>query len=389
MNSDGTIVAIGAPENDGNKDRAGHVRVYQYSNDVWVQLGADIDGEANEDHSGSAISLSSNGLILAISAIMNDPLGSSTINNGHVKVYEYTNGSWSQKGEDVVGVDEKDYQFSTSVSLSADGLTLFTSSINQYNSQAKGEVRVWKFVDGVWSRLGGNINGKNDGDNMGFSLSANDAGTRFIAGSVYNNDANDNAGQARVYELQNNSSWQQVGNSFLGDRVDDWYGGSVSMNSTGSIVAVTSRGGDASDSCTNCAPSAGYTKVYQSESNNLDSGTWSQVGNTIYGTRAGDLAGPSQEGTNRWIDINADGTRLIIGAEFYSGADAGQVRIFNFNSSTSTWDLLGEPINGKADFENSGIAVNISDDGTKVLIGAPSYQNSSALGKARIYEYND
>ena len=49
MNSDGTIVAIGADRNDGNGSDSGHVRVFQYSSSNWVQLGDDINGEAAND----------------------------------------------------------------------------------------------------------------------------------------------------------------------------------------------------------------------------------------------------------------------------------------------------------------------------------------------------
>ena len=31
----------------GNGAGAGHVRVYEYANNTWTQLGADIDGELN------------------------------------------------------------------------------------------------------------------------------------------------------------------------------------------------------------------------------------------------------------------------------------------------------------------------------------------------------
>ena len=49
MSSDGTIVAIGSPYNDGNGSNSGHVRVYEYSGGSWSQLGTDIDGEAAGD----------------------------------------------------------------------------------------------------------------------------------------------------------------------------------------------------------------------------------------------------------------------------------------------------------------------------------------------------
>ena len=53
LSSDGTRVAIGATGNDGNGNDAGHVRIYTYSAGSWTQLGADIDGEAADDNSGA------------------------------------------------------------------------------------------------------------------------------------------------------------------------------------------------------------------------------------------------------------------------------------------------------------------------------------------------
>jgi hypothetical protein len=85
MNSDGTIVAIGAERNDGNGSSSGHVRVFEYSGGSWSQLGADIDGEAEYDYSGNSISLSNDGTRVAIGAYQNDGGGSSS---GHVRVYE-------------------------------------------------------------------------------------------------------------------------------------------------------------------------------------------------------------------------------------------------------------------------------------------------------------
>ena len=70
MSSDGTIVAIGAPYNDGNGSNSGHVRVYEYSGSSWSQLGADINGEAAGDSSGYSVSLSSDGTIVAIGAMV-------------------------------------------------------------------------------------------------------------------------------------------------------------------------------------------------------------------------------------------------------------------------------------------------------------------------------
>ena len=50
MNSAGDRVAIGAYGNDGTATDAGHVRIYQYASGSWSQLGSDIDGEAASDY---------------------------------------------------------------------------------------------------------------------------------------------------------------------------------------------------------------------------------------------------------------------------------------------------------------------------------------------------
>ena len=84
MNSDGSRVAIGAPYNDGNGTESGHVRVYEYASGAWTQLGSDIDGEAASDASGSSVSMNSDGSRVAIGAWLNDENGS---NSGHVRVY--------------------------------------------------------------------------------------------------------------------------------------------------------------------------------------------------------------------------------------------------------------------------------------------------------------
>lgn len=89
--SDGSRVAIGAKDNDGNGNAAGHVRVFEYSSGSWTQLGADIDGEAASDFSGSSVSISSDGTRVAIGAPSNADNGAYS---GHVRVYEYASGSW-------------------------------------------------------------------------------------------------------------------------------------------------------------------------------------------------------------------------------------------------------------------------------------------------------
>ena len=117
MNSAGDRVAIGAEGNDGTGWQVGHVRVYEYSNSSWSQLGSDIDGEAAGDQSGWSVSMDSAGDRVAIGAYRNDGTGSYA---GHVRVYEYSNSSWSQFGSDIDG-EAADDRSGNSVSINSAG----------------------------------------------------------------------------------------------------------------------------------------------------------------------------------------------------------------------------------------------------------------------------
>ncbi|MCP4799453.1 MAG: hypothetical protein GY893_05830, partial [bacterium] len=101
LSSDGSIVAIGAPQND--LWDSGHVRIYQNNSGTWSQIGDDIDGEGKFDHSGVSVSLSGDGSIVAIGADQN---GGNGENSGHVRIYQNNSGTWSQVGSDIDGEAE-------------------------------------------------------------------------------------------------------------------------------------------------------------------------------------------------------------------------------------------------------------------------------------------
>ena len=141
LNSAGNRVAIGAYMNDGTVSHGGHVRIYEYSGSSWSQLGSDIDGEATSDESGWSVSLNSDGDRVAIGAWRNDGTGNAA---GHVRIYEYSGGSWSQLGSDIDGEaanDESGY----SVSLNSDGDRVAIGAIYNGvgNSTLSGHVRIY------------------------------------------------------------------------------------------------------------------------------------------------------------------------------------------------------------------------------------------------------
>ena len=126
MSSDGSIIAIGAGFNDGGAMSAGHVRVYQYvvENGIgnWVQMGSDIDGTDRSDRLGQSLALSGDGKRLAVGIPYADGDGNSVNMAGAVRIYDWNDTSWDQIGEIIHGDTILDIR-GMDVDISADGTT--------------------------------------------------------------------------------------------------------------------------------------------------------------------------------------------------------------------------------------------------------------------------
>ena len=235
LSSDGSIVAIGAGGNDGNGALSGHVRIYENLNGTWTQIGSDIDGETAEDLSGLSVSLSGDGSIVAIGAPDNQGNG---INSGHVRIYENLNEIWTQIGSDIDGEATED-KLPNSISLSSDGrIVAIGASNNDGNGNFSGHVRVYENLSGTWTQIGSDIDGEGVGDQSGRSVSLSDDGRIIAIGALFNNGNNGfNSGHVRVYENLS-GIWTQIGNDIDGEATDDFSGISVSLSSDGRIVAI-------------------------------------------------------------------------------------------------------------------------------------------------------
>ena len=309
LSSDGTILAVGAPNNDGTGSDAGHVRVYEYSSNSWMQLGSDIDGEAADDYSGTSVSLSSDGTILAVGAPYNDGTGSFA---GHVRVYAYSSGSWTQLGSDIDGEAAGDYS-GYSVSLSSDGTILAVGAKNNEGSGSyAGHVRVYAYSSGSWTQLGSDIDSEAAGDNSGYSVSLSSDGTILAVGAISNDGTGYNAGHVRVYAYSS-GSWTQLGSDIDGEAAGDYLGYSVSLSSDGTILAVGAPFNEGNGTV------AGHVRLYEYSSSN----EWIQLGSDIDGEAAGDTSGQS-------LSLSSDGTILAVGAPHNdgNGSGSGHVRVY-------------------------------------------------------------
>jgi hypothetical protein len=113
-----------------------------------------------------------------------------------------------------------------------------------------------------------------------------------------------------------------------------------------------------------------------------DGTSWNQLGNDIDGEAPGDRSGYS-------VSLSSDGTIVAIGATYNddNGVNSGHVRIYQYDGTV--WNQLGNDIDGEAPGDRSGYSVSLSSDGTIVAIGAYLNDgNGFSSGHVRIYQYD-
>ncbi len=358
LSSDGSRVAIGAPSNDEGGNTAGHVRVYSESEDIWTQVGGDIDGEAVNDNSGWSVALSSDGSRVAIGAPYNDGGGSA---RGHVRIYSESGGVWSKVGSDINGVNDNSNS-GWSVSLSSDGSRVAIGApYNELWGDDKGHVRIYSESGGVWSKVGSDIDGEDASEESGWSVSLSSDGSRVAIGARYNAGGGSARGQARVYS-ESGGVWSKVGSEIDGEADDDYSGWSVSLSPDGSRVAIGAPYNDGVSSS-----STGHVRIYSEFG-----GAWTLLGSEIDGEATGDKSG--------WaVSLSSDGSRVAIGAPYNNGAngnDSGHVRIsvlpapeINLKQSeTNIADGGSYDYGSKVSGSNTDVVFTIENTGTSDLL---------------------
>lgn len=338
VSSNGNILAVGANRFNGtNGGDSGRVYIYQYNGTNWTQLGQFLEGDNAFDLFGSSLSLSDDGLKLAIGANGDDNNGSGS---GTTKVYEYFNGSWNQIGLDING-EAVDDNSGTSVKLNGSGLILAVGAIsNDGNGSNSGHVRTYQYNGSNWIQIGTDIDGESSDDRFGEAISLNEAGNKIVITSRLNDGNGTNSGHARVFEF-NGSDWAQLGTDIDGEATEDFFGKSVSMNNSGSIIAVGANGNDGN------GIDSGHVRVFE-----FNGSDWIQAGIDIDGEAAGDSSGYS-------VDLNGLGNNIVVGAISNDGVNSiesvGHVKVYNNstlsiieNSFSKTFSVYPNPTKGIA-----------------------------------------
>ncbi|NJC26726.1 T9SS type A sorting domain-containing protein [Neolewinella antarctica] len=330
LSADGTRVAIGARLSDSNGDDSGSVQIFGQDTDgSWVRLGDPIDGRVAGDRSGASVSLSATGGRIAIGSPRNGT--GAFVQAGLAKVYQYGEvaQSWVQVGGDIRGASSDD-RAGTSVSLSADGSRVAVGAPRSNLAGGFGNVQIFESqgTNNPWTQVGQTIDGTEETDLFGFSVSLAADGSRVAIGAPYPTVNTTDNGKVEVYNFATGTpdSWTQFGSDIIGEGPGDRFGASVSLSSpSGDFLAVGGRRNDGNGT------DAGHARVYES----VEGAAFAQIGNDIDGEAENNQFGWS-------VSLSANGGFLAVGSPFDASNTpaGGNVRVFEINAQAMPIELV-------------------------------------------------
>ncbi|KAL3937507.1 MAG: hypothetical protein SGBAC_007399 [Bacillariaceae sp.] len=318
--------------------------------------------------SGKGVGLSKDGRVLAYSVTQ---IGG----NGYVESFQRNDDTSEWERLQRLEGNEAGANFGHSISLSANGQVIAVGipDGNDMDGNRNGLVRVYAFNETVvaWIQLGSDIvgepsdpNGYFAGAGFGYSVSLSSSGTLVAVGSPHGMSS------TFVYRLEGDE-WRRRGEPIRYSSSPALEGWSVSISEDGNEVAVGAPLNE------EVFDEAGVCIVYK-----YIDGRWQRRGLPLFGDARHDLFGTS-------VSLSGDGDIVAVGSinnNNENGEDAGYVRVYRFNRDTDTWERLGQPILGDASSDRFGVSVSLSSDGMKIAVGA----NGHGLGgQVRLLQFDE
>jgi hypothetical protein len=93
------------------------------------------------------------------------------------------------------------------------------------------------------------------------------------------------------------------------------------------------------------------------------------------------------------VDISEDGSRIVVGAPTSDGQalgvyNAGEFKVYDYDGNN--WNAIGQAIIGASQMDKLGEAVAISGDGTHVAVSSPeSDENGNNAGEVEVFKYSE
>jgi len=168
----------------------------------------------------------------------------------------------------------------------------------------------------------------------------------------------------------------QIGQTLSSNDIEDYFGHSVDITADGMTIICGSPGNFATDR-------PGHVRVFSLEGDViLGTGTWKQIGQDIIGEANGDQFGYS-------VSISKDDKTIAVGAISNNGNNgvysAGHVRIYRLEDDGTSWEQIGEDIDGEAAYDELGHSMSLSANGSTIVIGASSIMPDSTGFYVEVY----
>jgi len=378
----GTSLALSETGNRMAAASANDVRVFEFVDDEWQQIGQDIVVSNNtaitsrffnlQDPALMSVAMDANGEYVVVG------FGEGGFaNQGMVQVYQYitSSNSWNLYGSAMFGLEAGD-RFGTAVAMDAGGNRIAIGAPGQEGSL--GSINVYQYDStGEWGRLGNAIVGNNNTatvSELGRSVAISASGDRVAAGARSVPDGSSSQGPVvtAVYEYNRfgDLMWTAMGEGITGGSLTASTGWYVDLSDAGDIMVVSNAYLQEAD-FVNINPDDLVVKAYQ-----WINGVWVNLGNKLHAGISGDKSGYV-------VSLSGDGLAIGMGDSGSStgGRSRGHAHIYKFVDHD--WEQVGPNIEGQSDGDNFGFSVALSGDGTRFATGAP-YSRAGGRDAGRV-----
>jgi len=156
LSEDGSILAVGAPNDPNSGLATGQTRIYKWNSltKSWDQRGNDIDGSHGGEISGHSVRVSSDGSIVAINSPGHKD-GRTIVGTTRIYEWDSANNDWTQRGNDIDGQAYREESFS----LSGDGNTFAIAGLRPSGHWDGIRIYDWDASAKSWGQRGTTITG--------------------------------------------------------------------------------------------------------------------------------------------------------------------------------------------------------------------------------------
>lgn len=237
ISSSGNTVAVGAYAADPlGYMQAGAVYIYGRNAGTWTQQGILIASDkATNDYFGYSVAMNSDGSLVIVGAVQKNT------NRGAAYIFHNNFGTWTELQilQDPNGASN--YYFGCSVSMSEDGAWIVIGSYADNTfANSSGSAIIFSYSGSNWvysAKYGAQDSAASD--LFGICVAINGLGNYFIVGAYLDDDAGTSSGSAYIFYRAGDNWFFQTKITASDAATDDNFGRCVSMNRDGNIAIVS------------------------------------------------------------------------------------------------------------------------------------------------------